>query len=188
MRGIGVHSLYGHSDSSRGAPRNRMGSVFFAPIAPPDELLNEPFSDTDNGLRPELIVSRPSFHFCIAPDGCPPGLRCLVGHSVLSREDTRAAPKKSDSFCSVLSVYDTYGLDITLEYLRYLEYVKAFESADWTELYLIGSLKLMGVVPVTSRIFTANVQVLCRQLRGELEKLDSSSRLQSSSRSRYWPR
>ncbi|CAH6420348.1 Hypothetical protein POVR2_LOCUS132 [uncultured virus] len=64
----------------------------------PLELLNEPYTDTDNGYRPEIVVRRRKYYY----------------------SDPYSSKKQSTKL-SILNIYDTYGLGITLLFLDHLE-------------------------------------------------------------------
>lgn len=114
-------------------------------VAVPEELLNEPYSYEDNGLRPEVRnTHRLAFNFTIENDGTPV---CSIGRQSLSRrqESPRRSPydlpSKRWTALSVINVYDTYGLAITKSFLEYLYYNKYdAEYPSWLALYLVGSL------------------------------------------------
>lgn len=124
-----------------------MKSLDYQVFLPP-ELANEPFSFRDNGLRPEIIVSRSIFHFEIEVDG----VFCSVGNTIVVSRDNvlhrglntgllSKEPNKKISNFSVLNVYDTYGLDIAYIFLKHIYYHK-YDARQPGKLlvYLVGSL------------------------------------------------
>ena len=111
----------------------------------PEELLNEPWTFDDTGLRLELKSRRPKFLFKIDEEGVA---SCIVGTSYIGDQDLGGLPDNFDgarmkrtSNISVLSVYSNYGLDITYEYLWYLYHNKHPRLAvAWLTTYLASSL------------------------------------------------
>lgn len=106
---------------SQSSNRNVSNLPPFWLLAPPDrvpipeELLNEPYTYDDNGLRPEIRqVGRSKFRFEIADSGTP---TCIVGRQLITRVESprrryHAMPSKRRTSVSVINVYDAYGLDI----------------------------------------------------------------------------
>lgn len=109
----------------------------------PNELRNEPFALVDTKLRPEIRLSRRRFVFEIEGDSRPV---CTVGSSVIRGTPPLLASEvpvnmKRRSNVSVLSVYETYGLEIAYSYLHFLYTVKYLRYApQWLTIYLLGSL------------------------------------------------
>ena len=156
-----------------------MGSKSSTPqISLPSELYNEPFSYEDNNLRPEIIVKRPSFNFLITDIGEHIDPCCLVGYTLYRKNSGMYAgrvPQKNTSYFSVVSVYDTYGLEITCSYLEYLKTVKYRESPTWTEMYLECSIIMFnpGWKIREDRGTLDSVCGLCCYILSELKRLDS---------------
>lgn len=137
----------------------------------PLELENEPFSYEDNGLRPEVIKSRPRFLFQIHSGM---GATVQVGSKTIAESrggPILRIPNKSRSTVSVLSVFDTYGLDITLSFLRYLYEKKWVPEHPWLEAYLAGSLVMIRP-EMYEWVRAATAHYLIALLILELKQLD----------------
>lgn len=92
------------------------------------ELLNEPYSYEPNDYRPELRVVRRHFTFGIGTDK----------RARMNRNEIR--PTKAETNCSVLNIYDTYGLDVTYAFLDHIYHTKLYRAhPDWLLVYLESS-------------------------------------------------
>lgn len=138
----------------------------------PVELKNEPYAFYDTGERMEIVVQRPKFSFSIHDHV----LTCGTGREVrLAQMTSLKMPAKNSSNISVITVYDTYGLDVAYTYLDYLYHYKynALEK-KWLGLYLLTSIAilhpdaLMEAIDETPR----GMLCLCARLMGELINLD----------------
>lgn len=112
------------------------------------ELANEPYSFDDNGLRPEIIKQRQRFFFEICNQDQT--VSCSIGPHVI-RESYRSGyaddipvPEKRMSNVSVVTVYDTYGLQTAYSYLKHLYYNKTRTEPKWLATYLRGSLYVLN--------------------------------------------
>ena len=140
----------------------------------PEELLNEPYTYRDSGLRPEYKIQRPFFLFSAFEGG---GASCIVGSSRISVSEGQsyslAIPlEKCVSRFSVVSVYDTYGLRITYEFLKHLYFQKRYRSS-WLVTYLRGSLAILDLGTLDSTHENADVMHWCSLLLSRLSELDS---------------
>ena len=118
------------------------------------ELSNESFSFVfhDNGYRPEITVARPAFYSeindyyvqALVQDG-------EMWFHVSSLDDNQLdddeeLPEKCTSEVSILNVYDTYGLDISLVFLRYLRLHKIWRRHwQWLHVYLEACTFVLGI-------------------------------------------
>ena len=102
----------------------------------PRELVSEPFGCLSNSLRPEITKQRARFTFSI--DSQSRTVHCTVGNVSLTISYVDVYHSSSTNV-SVLSVYDTYGLDVVLSYIEHL-YSYGIESISAIEIYLAGSL------------------------------------------------
>lgn len=142
-------------------------------IGLPEELSNEPYTYNDSGLRPEYKIRRPFFHFTALEGG---GAVCVVGSTRIcvdgGQSYTLAIPlEKSVSRFSVVSVYDTYGLAVTYEFLKYLYLQKCYHSG-WLVTYLRGSLAQLDPGTLAS-IETCDPLQLSAQLLSRLVEIES---------------
>ncbi|CAH6419554.1 Hypothetical protein POVR2_LOCUS59 [uncultured virus] len=99
----------------------------------PLELLNEPYAYLfeDNDYRPELVVVRPRFLFEIVKS--LQQVRVSIGGRVVTHEyfvyeETEVTLSKVSSKCSILNVYDTYGLDLTYAFINYIYHNKFYQA------------------------------------------------------------
>lgn len=138
----------------------------------PVELKNEPYAFYDTGERMEIIVQRPKFTFSIHDHI----LTCGTGREVrIAQMTSRKTPTKNSTNISIVTVYDTYGLNVAYTYLDYLYHYKynALEQ-KWLGLYLLTSLAILHpdalkeAVDVTAR----GMLCLCARLMGELLNLE----------------
>jgi hypothetical protein len=111
----------------------------------PIELKDEPYSYEPSGYKVEILVPRPRFLFDISKHE----VNVYVGRDMVSSGGTKLKhnedlPAKHISNVSVLTVYDTYGLDVTYAYLNYLYHNKFYERHPlWLSIYLMGSYVAM---------------------------------------------
>lgn len=113
-------------------------------IVIPEELRNEPFAYQDNGLRPSIIQTRPRFLFQIHDDGIA---TVDMRNKYVESPDADIPlyiPEKRSTSISVASIYDTYGLAITLAFLEYIYYNKQEECSGWLEVYIKGSILVIN--------------------------------------------
>lgn len=141
----------------------------------PSELVNEPFSFFDNGLRPEIVKPRPKFRFEIEDNG----VVIVTTHSgrVLARPSRPSLhlPEKRSTNVSVATVYDTYGLEVTYSFLKHVYKHKYQSENKWLLAYLEGSLLVLWPEsePVVSDNSPSRILYLCCQIMRELEHLES---------------
>ncbi|CAH6420300.1 Hypothetical protein POVR2_LOCUS119 [uncultured virus] len=144
----------------------------------PQELQNYPFTLKDTGDRIEMRVSRPKFMFSISDRLCT----CVIGTEIIgtAHDHTLQWPKgsKRQSDASVLTIYDTYGLEVACTYLRYLYNTKyLFDAPAWLLVYLLGSLEAITPSDVgydTSSTSKYHILYLCCQIMRALENLDKN--------------
>jgi hypothetical protein len=142
----------------------------------PNELINEPYSYIDTGERPDIIVSRLPFLFNISKDrvasvhnGSERRIEC--SSSLASRY--YVTPIKRKSNVSVITVYDTYGIEMVYTYIKHLYHHKYYsDHPSWLELYLRGSLAV--IKPELFKVDSVDsVFDLCHSLMKELVDYDS---------------
>jgi hypothetical protein len=128
-----------------------INSLPLIPLHP--DLVNEPFTFRDTGIRPEMRVKRPFFSFKITeglnPSEPIPGIAiCTIGNEIpfsAGGYSPKTIPEKRSTIFSILNVYDSYGLEYAYSFLHYL-YEKARDEANWVssgrwiETYILGSL------------------------------------------------
>lgn len=135
--------------------RPQSGKMRRPSVALPAELLNEPYSYADNGDRPERKIFRSTFIFVAYPCGAA---SCSIGQDEVdtpSPEYTVGPHPKKDSSCfSVVDVYDTYGLDITLAYLDWLQSDRNKPNTVWLATYLRGSLAVLDLDSLKTEMST----------------------------------
>lgn len=148
----------------------------FVKLVPvPIELWNEPYAFIDTGDRPEIVVSRPVFKYSIRERILTAG----VGGMARYRNTNLSAdqiPEKSNSNISVITVYDTYGLDIAYSYLRHLFLYKYDKQhPEWLALYLLGSLSVLTPKAIEGEVAVRPVDILylCTRLIAELVSLEN---------------
>ena len=134
--------------------RPRSGKMRRPAVALPAELLNEPYSYDDNGDRPEKKIFRSDFIFITYPCGAA---SCSIGQDEVDTPGPEyvigSRPKKRSSYFSIVNIYDTYGLDITLSYLDWLQSDRNKPGTVWLATYLRGSLAVLD--PVSLKIETS---------------------------------
>ncbi|CAH6419875.1 Hypothetical protein POVR2_LOCUS110 [uncultured virus] len=118
----------------------------------PLELLNEPFVLVDNGLRAELIEKRLKFNWSIP--------------------DMVTDIAKTTSNVSILNVYNTYGLQIAIEYVKYLLYISTEEIESWISSYIEDSYLHLGLKHSWSTKTVAQYSI---SIIKELRRLDSKN-------------
>lgn len=138
----------------------------------PLELQNEPFSYFDNQYRVEIVVSRPLFSFTITTENA----RVVVGGmhvtSRLCASSSLTLPTKCSSNVSVLTVFDTYGLEITEAYLEYLSSLDSRYS-DWVEVYLVGSIWTMVEEQCRPSLIAGTIKQMCDTIVQELRGIEA---------------
>lgn len=110
----------------------------------PLELLNEPFTDDDNGLRVEIIVSRPLFRFEISM----PLTRVSIGTREVICVSAGRCPAKRTSNVSIQTVYDTYGFAIMLLFLKHLRSLSEVDEKS-VYAYIEGSAHALDLIVET---------------------------------------
>lgn len=167
--------------------RNIVTSIPFLPLSYytsvvplPVELYNEPYSFFDTKKRPEITVRRSRFLFEVGPSAV-----YMTVHGVNRSGATRQVPvanlpAKKRTNISVITVYDTYGLEITYAYLRFLYLYKyAAIAPEWLEYYLVASLAVLQPEALSEKVIAGTVgsehSVLyyASRLMLELTNLDS---------------
>ncbi|CAH6420615.1 Hypothetical protein POVR2_LOCUS206 [uncultured virus] len=112
----------------------------------PIELLNEPFSFSDNCYRPEVIVPRERFHFEVTQHCSRVFIqdREVITCNRLSSSYSRL--EKRGTNVSILTVYDTYGLDIALKFLAHIsrQYAVDTDQSILLYTYLRGCERALG--------------------------------------------
>ena len=110
-----------------------------------DGLLDEPVSDFDDGYRVEIVTPRALFLFKIGQTSCSVAYRDIEYSVMHAQVKTRPESMwKRTSNVSILTVYDTHGLDVTLLFLEYL--VKRCEldlNSQWIQAYLYACLHII---------------------------------------------
>jgi hypothetical protein len=110
------------------------------------DIVNEPYTYLDTGLRPEIKNKRPFFSFKIYGNGVAV---CYVNNKTIKSQISDCTiPAKFCTNISVVNIYDTYGLNMTYAYLYNISNNNKY---DWMRVYLAGSLMvirpdLMGLV------------------------------------------
>ncbi|CAH6421253.1 Hypothetical protein POVR2_LOCUS322 [uncultured virus] len=157
-------------------------------VSLPEELLNEPYSFYDNGLRPEITVRRAPFSYSIDEYGTPSLLAIDMriaknNQAMAARPRSRGmrihdVPEKRTSNYSVLNVYDTYGYDVARSFLKHIYYHKFnSDNQQWLSVYLEGSLKANGLDyfnPVEEEKGISYVFYLCYEIQRKLREIDQS--------------
>lgn len=154
----------------------------------PDELLNEPYSFYDNGLRPEITVRRAPFSYSIDEYSEVSLDASQMRHVKMNPTVATARlmstpagyvdriPEKRTSNYSVLNVYDTYGYDIARSFLKHIYYHKFNpDNLGWLSVYLEGSLK--AIDPSFGDDREADVYYvfyLCYEIQRKLREMDES--------------
>lgn len=111
----------------------------------PLELLNEPIAAVDNHYRPERKISRHRFAFC-APHNAKYSCRvCNSSFESLLSDSTEESLQKWTSEYSILNVYDTYGMDITLLFIQHVRTL-SLQHSQKVAYYLRGSLHALQKV------------------------------------------
>ena len=146
----------------------------------PSELLNEPYSREPQPpyckiVRPQRFV----FHVEGIIAHCIVGYRLFKSIYATSRCGDRV-PRKSVSSCSVLAVYELYGLDISLAYLDHLAVkdLGILRERAWIELYLRSSVfEIQQTQPVSNN----NIHTLIDLLKSELRELEQAQPIVTTS-------
>lgn len=90
-------------------------------IAKYDGLVNEPFSDNDNGRRVEITTENDRWFYLELVDTQFAIVRYMgMRINVEMVSSLHSAPRKRISCTSILAVYNTYGLEPTLLFMKYL--------------------------------------------------------------------
>lgn len=152
----------------------------------PSDLINEPYTLNDTGIRPDIPSSnQPFFQFEIR-EGIP---HCEVGTSIFERRgvarrrpDFDPSRAKMKTNVSIVDVYDGYGLEATCSYMRSIYSRISQESIDWICLYFLGSLAVLQP-KYASQLYEHSVEsranlvlfitTCCSLLLSELITLDS---------------
>ncbi|CAH6420502.1 Hypothetical protein POVR2_LOCUS177 [uncultured virus] len=151
-------------------------NLFGSEVGLPRALLNEPFTHEDNGLHVDIVKQRPRFLFKIEANGYA---YVIVGETryedrTLARA-TGDVPQKNSSNVSVVTVYDTYGLDVAYAYLKHL-YTEWYDSgvSSWITMYLRGSLAVLRpeVLDEVSD-YQGSILMLCSLLFLDVAHIDS---------------
>lgn len=152
----------------------------------PIELLNEPFSWKDDGLRSQVIstVKRGRFLFMITENGA---LSTIDGR-VIARGTTKGGsgrsreqrlnkwdlPQKSGTNLSVISIYDMYGLEVACAFIKHIYFYKSDrDQPEWLETYLLGSLGVIWPEATYGHVERSLVY-LCTALILQLKLLDDA--------------
>ncbi|CAH6420510.1 Hypothetical protein POVR2_LOCUS179 [uncultured virus] len=151
------------------------GNPFGSEVELPEELLNEPYSYEDNGLRPDVVKERPRFLFRIQANG-----DCYFNLGTVTYQPSRSehrnqVPEKSSTTVSVVTVYDTYGLDVVYAYLKYL-YTDLYtsDSDTWLTTYLRGSLAVLRPDALSRKVYSDDILSLASLIFLDLAYLDST--------------
>lgn len=151
-------------------------------------LMNEPVDASDDGHRVEIVEPRSPFLFEIEQISCSVTYRDVVYRVVHARVKTRPESMwKTTSNVSILTVYDTYGLDVALAFLGYL--VKCCEydlNGLWIQAYLYACLHIIrgdlsscaiGCSIENARKLASNIELELRRLDGDastVQRLESA--------------
>jgi hypothetical protein len=152
----------------------------------PPELLNEPFAYDDNKYRVEIIVSRPRFVFKIEEQK----VVVLIGGKYIAScpsafEIGGCQPSKCSSNVSVLTVCDTYGIRIALEFLKHLLSISS-SHPEWVNTYLIGCMATLSLPLYVSGSALSKCSLICYELEKRDERA-SQELVASSSVSQAFP-
>ncbi|CAH6421584.1 Hypothetical protein POVR2_LOCUS402 [uncultured virus] len=148
----------------------------------PEALLNEPFTDNDNGYRVEIIVPRRRFEFKISQNGST----VFVGGEYISYDrfeyDT-IKPRESTTNISVLTVYDTCGLAIANKYIDRCKTLLPVSRDSSMKTYLTGSIVAVAhALRLDSSTFVDGTVIgKCEILMSLLEQLEERSLAGASS-------
>ncbi|CAH6419534.1 Hypothetical protein POVR2_LOCUS38 [uncultured virus] len=137
----------------------------------PLELYNEPYSWYDNEYRAEIVTLRDEFRYEIRGSTAT----CSIRDGMIEGEEQDyTTPSKATSNVSVLTVYDTYGLQVTYAFLKNLYSRKYQQDApDWLMIYLEGSM--MAIDPAYEESGYQgpySILYLCLLIYSELELID----------------
>lgn len=148
----------------------------FVKLVPvPIELWNEPYAFIDTGDRPEIVVPRPLFKYSIRERMLAAGVGGMARYRNANL-DADQIPVKNASNVSVITVYDTYGLDIAYSYLHHL-YSHKYDQRhpDWLALYLMASLSVLTPKAIEGDVAVGPVDILylCTRLVAELSNLEN---------------
>ncbi|CAH6421581.1 Hypothetical protein POVR2_LOCUS401 [uncultured virus] len=145
-------------------------------VSLPEALLNEPFTNTDNGYRVEIIVPRRKFEFKISDVRST----VLIGGerigSPLCHNTMR--PSKRTSHISVLTVYDTYGLAVAKKYIHKCMFLLPEGRDSWMSMYLMGSIVAVSYalgISDSSNLMRGSVTQRCKTLLTLLSEHDKKS-------------
>ena len=119
----------------------------------PIELLNEPYSYEDSGYRVEILVKRPAFHFeigdrnvSVSVGGVPVDIPWWMTADVPNLNDEEPL-SKSTSNVSLLTIYDTYGLEMVQ---LFVSQVLLTCRPSWSYVYLRGCCAALDIPYVES--------------------------------------
>ena len=89
-----------------------ISSIRLVPLHP--DLVNEPFSYRDTGVRPEIIVQRPFYSFRIMSQSDDILAISSVDDTVIyvANGDNYGLPQKASTTFSIVNAYDSYGLEV----------------------------------------------------------------------------
>lgn len=118
----------------------------------PEEIEAEPFAHSDHSdVTPDIYdISRPFFAFTTREDK---SAECVIGETSF-RTAFSEAEVTNVTYISVVTVHDSYGLDIACSYVSRL---RAMPSQKQVIIYLIGSLAILS---------TARAQMLYNERNG----------------------
>ena len=119
------------------------------PMSIPVELLNEPCSYDDSGYRVEILVKRPVFHFEIGDEnisvsvgGVSVDISPYLSKDVPDLQNDEEPLSKSTSNVSLLTIYDTYGLETVH---LFVSQVLLTCRPSWSYVYLMGCCAALDV-------------------------------------------
>lgn len=149
----------------------------------PFELDNEPYSYYDTELRSEIVKPRSRFLFEVSNDS----YSSKVGHKFLSaRSSPAVVPEKHETNVSLLTVYDTYGLEVAYAFLHRIYYHKFLKTAPrWLVGYLEACLIQLqpSYIPdhgnifsgsASERVYAYQALYLSSEILRELEQLENN--------------
>jgi hypothetical protein len=103
----------------------------------------------------------------------------LVGHKLITQQmipptmPLSCPSRKKETHCSILSIYDTYGLSITRRYIEHLQSM----ASNCVDIYLIGCLIVLRLDRLEREMNLIgsymHVSNLCSRIDDELVKLES---------------
>jgi hypothetical protein len=110
----------------------------------PQELENEPYSNTDSDYRPEIRYRTNLFKYEIEEYTS----KCYIDSVTVYKKIKPSAivPEKNISYLSLLDIYNNYGLNITYSFMYYLYYNPlSIKNPVYLVCYLEGSMVALNL-------------------------------------------